>query len=88
MLFVGCASSPALPPVSSTKTVQVLVPTPVPCVTEAERPVPPSLTTIDLKAASVDQKVAALARDVDAINRDDKIGDALLAKCVSGGTAP
>jgi hypothetical protein len=58
-----------LPPVVSTKTVEVQVPVPVPCVTEAERPVLPEMTPIDLATATIDQKAAALARDAEALER-------------------
>lgn len=85
-LCVSCASSPSLPPQVVSKPVDVPMPYPVPCVTEAERPKFPDLTDINLDTATPMQKAAALARDAEAIDRYAQAVDALFQKCVKGAS--
>jgi hypothetical protein len=65
LALAGCATlePQQRPPETRTITVEVKTPVPVPCFTEADRPVLPALTTIDIDHATVDQMAAALAAD-------------------------
>lgn len=85
MLCAACASNQTLPPVVSTKTVEVKIPVLVPCVTEESRPKMPELTQIDMNSATLEQKAAALARDAEALDRYAAAVDALFMRCVKGG---
>jgi len=82
----GCAGmeTQQRPPEVRTITNTVSVPVPVPCFTEAERPILPPLTPIDIDRATVDQMAAALAADEinEALYRSAV--DALFLKCMKG----
>lgn len=71
------------PPVPLPQIVyrEVSVPTPVPCFTEAERPILAKPTPIDLVNATVDQMAAALAADFAEEERYSRAVDALFTKC-------
>lgn len=74
-VLLGCAPiEPARPPEIRTTTVEVRVPVPVPCFTEAERPQLAPPTPINIETATVDQMAAAIAAD--------DIADALFARAV------
>jgi hypothetical protein len=62
-LLAACGTVEQRPPEQRVQTVEVRVPVPVPCFTEAERPVQPAPTPIDLDNATPSQKAAALAAD-------------------------
>lgn len=86
VLLAACAPVEVRPPEVRTQTVEVKVPVPVPCFTEAERPVLPKPTPINLDTATVDQMAAALAADNLADELFARAVDALFLKCSKGGT--
>lgn len=66
------------------------MPVPVPCFTEAERPVRAAPTPIDLQTATVDQLAAAIAADDLADELFTRAVDALFILCmrrIADGTA-
>lgn len=63
LLVAACAPIEQRPPEQRTQVVEVKVPVPVPCFTEADRPVLAPLTLIDIDHATTDQLAAALAAD-------------------------
>ena len=80
----ACSSAPTLPPTVSTRTVEVKVPVPVPCFTEADRPkLPPPTALVD--NATAEQKAAAVVADAEALARYAEAVDALFLKCVKTG---
>ena len=84
---VACAPIEQRPPEQRTTVVQVPTPIPVPCFTEAERPVMAPPTQIDMATATVDQMAAAMAADDIAERLFTEAVDALFLKCLkSGGT--
>jgi len=63
-MLTACAPLEQRPPAEPRVEYRdVPVDRPVPCFTEAERPVEPLPTPIDLEHATTDQKAAALAAD-------------------------
>lgn len=88
ILQTACAPlDPQRPPEVRTQTVEIKVPIPVPCFTEAERPVLPPPTPIDLEHATPSQKAAANAADDINETNFRALVDALFLKCVKpGGT--
>ena len=82
-LLAGCATVDQ-PPEMRTQTVTVKVPVPVPCFTEADRPVLPPPTPIDLEHATTDQMAAALAADQAAQALYSRAVDALFVQCLKG----
>lgn len=73
-----------------TQTVELRVPVPVPCFTEAERPVRAKPTPIDLNTATVDQLAAAIAADDLADDLYVRAVDSLFLLCmrrIADGTA-
>lgn len=86
----GCAAVEPRPPEVRTQVVEVKIIVPVPCFTEAERPVPPTFTPIDIDRATVDQMAAAIAADDIADQLFAKAVDALFVLCmrrIADGTA-
>ncbi|MEO8754846.1 MAG: hypothetical protein ABI624_19445 [Casimicrobiaceae bacterium] len=83
-LLAACAPLEMRPPEIRTQTVEVKVPVPVPCFTEAERPVLPTPTPINLDTATVDQMAAAMAADDLADANFARAVDALFLKCQKG----
>jgi hypothetical protein len=79
--LVACAALPDKPPEPVVRTVQVQVPTPVPCFTEDERPAAPQPTPIDLETATPSQLAAALAADNAADALYMQAVEALFVKC-------
>jgi hypothetical protein len=69
-------------PVVHTVVQPVYIPTPVACFTEAERPVFPAPTPIDLATATVEQKAAAEDADARALAFFGRAVDALFVKCM------
>jgi hypothetical protein len=90
-LIAGCAPlEPQRPPEVRTTVVEVRVPVPVPCFTEAERPVLPPPTPINLDTATVDQMAAAVAADEINTQLYTAAVDALFLLCmrrIADGTA-
>lgn len=84
LLLGACAPVETRPPETRTQTVEVRVPVPVPCFTEAERPVLPPPTPIDIDRATVDQMAAAMAADDLAEQTYTKLVDALFLQCLKG----
>lgn len=89
LLLVACAPlEPQRPlPLPEPKIVYqpYSVPTPVPCFTEAERPVLPPPTPVDTATATVAQLVAAVHADDLADEVFTKKVDALFIRCMRGG---
>lgn len=88
ILLYGCAPIEQRPPEQRTQVVEVKVPVPVPCFTEAERPILPPPTPIDIDHATTDQLAAALAADDANEALFAKLVDALFVQCLksTGGT--
>jgi len=87
--LVGCASDPTLPPETRTTTVEVKVPVPVPCFSEADRPVAPVPTPIDIDHATTDQMADAIAADNAADELYMRQLEALFVQCqTTKGVAP
>lgn len=90
-VLAACAPlEPQRPPEIRTTIVEVRVPVPVPCFTEAERPVLPPFTPINLDTATVDQMAAAMAADDAADQLFAKAIDSLFLLCmkrIADGTA-
>lgn len=86
-LLAACAPiEPQRPPEVRMQTVEVKVPVPVPCFTEAERPVLAPPTPIDIEHATVDQMAAAMAADD--LNQQifTRAVDAIFLQCLKRGT--
>ena len=86
LLFFGCAplEPQRPPPLPPAQYIPYPVEKPVPCFTEAERPVLPPLTTINLDVATTDQKIAALAADFLNEETFSRAVDALFIRCTKG----
>lgn len=86
--LAACAPlEPQRPPEVRTITHTVSVPVPVPCFTEADKPILPALTAIDIDHATVDQLAKALAADEANETLYRNAVDALFILCMkSGGT--
>ena len=82
--LAACGTVEQRPPEVRTQTVEVKIPVIVPCFTEAERPVLPTPTPINLDTATVDQMAAALAADNLADELYAKAVDALFIRCTKG----
>lgn len=67
LAVVGCATvdPPLAPPLPSVQYIPYAVDRPVPCFAENERPTLRPLTAIDMLTATIDQKSAALAADME-----------------------
>ena len=79
----GCAAIPDKPPPEpSVQYKTINVPTPVPCFTEAERPIRPQPTPIDLDTATTDQMVAAIWADNLLEEAYDRAIEDLFVKCM------
>lgn len=89
LLLGACAQlEPQRPlPVPEIQYRSYPVPTPVPCFTEAERPILPPPTPIDIPNATVDQLAAALTADMIAEELYAKQVDALFIRCTKGATS-
>jgi len=91
LALAACATvEPPPKPEVRTNTVEVRVPVPVPCFTEAERPIRPQPTPIDIANATVDQMAAAIAADDLADELYARAVDALFILCmkrIADGTA-
>lgn len=82
LLLAACAPlEPQRPPEPVVRTVEIKVPVPVPCFTEAERPIAPLPTPIDLDHATVDQMAAAVAADNAADELYMRAVEALFIRC-------
>jgi hypothetical protein len=85
--LASCAPVDTRPPIVqvSTRTVEVKVPTPVPCFTEAERPVMKPPTPVDLVNGTADQWAKAI--DADALNDKEyaEAVDRLFIQCQKAG---
>lgn len=85
LAMCGCATVDApTPPEVRTQTITISVPVAVPCFTEAERPVLPTPTPINLDTATVDQMAAAIAADDLADQLFARAVDALFIRCMKG----
>jgi hypothetical protein len=85
LVLVACApleQRPLAEPKIEFREVQVR--TPVPCFTEAERPVAPAPTPINLDTATTDQMAAAVAADNIARDRYERELEALFVQCSQG----
>lgn len=84
----ACAPIEQRPTEVRTQVVEVRVPIPTPCFTEAERPILPPPTPIDIDHATTDQLAAALAADDANEARYVREVDALFLLCTksTGGT--
>lgn len=91
LALAACATvEPPRPPEVRTTIVEMKIIVPVPCFSEAERPVPPTFTPIDIDHATVDQMAAALAADDIADQLFARAVDALFILCqrrIADGTA-
>ncbi len=88
-LLTACATVEQKPPIEvRAQTFETKVLVPVPCFTEAERPVLPPPTPINLETATVDQMAAALAADDVNETLYRTAVDALFLQCLktTGGT--
>lgn len=81
LLLAGCAPLEQKPPEQRTTTVEIRVPVIVPCFTEAERPIAPKPTPINLDTATTDQMAAALAADSIADELFMRAVEAIFLKC-------
>lgn len=86
LLLAACAPLEQRPPEVRTVTNTVLVPQPVPCFKEEDRPARPKPTPIDIDNATLDQLAAALAADEEANELYGRAVDALFLACSKGGT--
>lgn len=84
-LLAGCATiEPPAPPEVRTQTVQIRIPVPVPCFTEAERPILAPPTPINIDTATVAQMAAAMAADDLNEQLYTVAVDALFIRCMKG----
>jgi hypothetical protein len=89
LLLAACASDPERPAETPVTYRTVYVDKPVPCFTEAERPILPPLTPIDVDNATTDQMAAAVAADLENERLYTAAVDALFLKCqAAAGKAP
>jgi hypothetical protein len=88
-LLAGCQTLPAAPPEVITRTnfVEVKVPTPVPCFTDADRPRLPEQPRLP-DSATPDQRAAAVAAYQLEIAKYGEQVDALFMLCQSVGAKP